>query len=154
MATLPPGSNVYGMDFPPSQYDQDWSVLENVSTTTYTAGSPEVAVTVTAPSSGKLFVTIGCGIRNDAATAESGYVTYQVFEDTVNGALYQAANDDFGVRSCGIAQSQEYQYHGNFSLVTGLTPGRSYYFQVVHKTALGNGTVDIAARDILVIPVP
>lgn len=154
MTTLPPGSNVYGLDFPPSQYDQDWTVIPNIATTTYVAGTPEVAVAVTAPSSGKLFVCLGCGIRNDAATAESGYVTYQVFEDSVNGALYQAANDDYGVRSTGIAQSQEYMYHGNMSLVTGLTPGRSYYFQVVHKSALGNSTADIAARDILVIPVP
>lgn len=154
MATLPPGSNVYGLDFPPSQYDQDWTLISNITTTTYIAGEPEVAVTVTAPTSGKLFVCIGCGIRNNAATAESGYVTYQVFEDSVNGALYQAANDDYGVRSCGIAASQEFQYHGNMSLVTGLTPGRSYYFQAVHKSALGAGTADIASRDLLVIPVP
>lgn len=154
MATLPTGSNVYGLDFPPSQYDQDWTLISNITTTTYIPGDPEVAVAATAPSSGKLFVTVGCGIRNNAATTESGYVTYQVFEDSVNGALYQAANDDYGVRSTGIAQSQEFQYHGNFSLVTGLTPGRSYYFQMVHKSALGNGTADIASRDILVIPVP
>lgn len=154
MATLPSGSNVYGLDFPPSQYDQDWTLISNITETAYISGDPEVAVTATAPSSGRLFVCIGCGIRNNAATAESGFVTYQVFEDTVNGALYQAANDDYGVRSCGIAQSQEFQYHGNFSLVTGLTPGRSYYFQVVHKSALGNGTADIASRDLLVIPVP
>lgn len=154
MAILPPGSNVYGLDFPPSQYDQDWTTISNISTTTYVSGTPEVAVTMTGPSSGKLFVCIGCGIRNNAATAESAYVTYQVFEDSVNGALVQAANDDFGVRSSGIAQSQEYQYHGNMSLVTGLTANRSYYFQVVHKTALGNGTADIASRDILVIAVP
>jgi hypothetical protein len=154
VATLPSGSNVYGLDFPPSQFDQDWTLISNIATTTYIAGDPEVAVTATAPSTGKLWVSLGCGIRNNAATAESGYVTYQVFEDSVNGALYQAANDDYGVRSCGIAASQEFQYHGNYSLVTGLTPGRSYYFQMVYKTALGNSTADIASRDILVVPVP
>jgi hypothetical protein len=154
VSTLPSGSNVYGLDFPPSQYDQDWTLITNIATTTYVAGAPEVAVTVTAPSSGKVFVCIGCGIRNDAATAESGYVSYQIFEDSADGALYQAANDDYGVRSSGIAAAQEFTYHGNMSLITGLSPGRSYYFQVVHKTALGNSTADIASRSILVTPVP
>jgi hypothetical protein len=154
VSPLPTGSNVYGQDFPPSQFDQDWSMISNVAETTYTVGSPEVAVAVTAPSSGKLFVCLGCGIRNDAATAESGYVSFQIFEDSPNGALYQAASDDQGVRSCGIAASQAVQYHGNMALITGLEPGRAYYFQVVHKSALGNSTVDIASRNILVTPVP
>ena len=154
MATLPTGSNVYGLDFPPSQYDQDWSPISNITETAYTVGVPEVAVSVTAPSSGKLFVCIGSGTRNNAATAESVYVTFQIFEDSPNGALYQAANGDEGTRSTGIAASQEFQYHGNMALVTGLTPGRSYYFQVVHKTATGAGTADIASRSILVTPVP
>ena len=154
MPTLPSGSNVYGLDFPPSQYDQDWTPISDIAETAYTVGTPEVAVSATAPSSGKLFVCIGCGLRNNAATAESVFVTFQVFEDSPDGALYQAANGDLGVRSSGIAQSQEFQYHGNMSLITGLEPGRSYYFQVVHKTDLGNATGDIASRDILVIPVP
>lgn len=154
MATLPAGTNVYGLDFPPSQYDQDWTPINDITATTYTVGTPEVAVTVTAPTSGRLFVCIGCGTRNNAATAESAYVSFQVFEDSPSGALYQAANDDYGVRSTGIAQSQEFMYQGNMALITDLTPGRSYYFQVVHKSALGAGTADIASRSILVIPVP
>lgn len=154
MTTLPTGSNVYGLDFPPSQYDQDWTLISNIAETTYTVGTPEVAVSATAPTSGKLFVCIGGGTRNNAATAESAYISFQVFEDSADGALYSAANDDYGTRSTGIAASQEFQYHGNMALITGLEPGRSYYFQVVHKSALGNSTADIASRNILVIPVP
>lgn len=154
MAAVAAGSNVYGLDFPPSQYDQDWTLISNIAETAYTVGVPEVAVSATAPSSGKLFVCIGCGIRNNAATAESAFVTFQIFEDNASGALYQAADGDQGVRSSGIAASQEFQYHGNMALITGLTPGRSYYFQVVHKSALGNSTADIASRNILVTPVP
>lgn len=154
MPTLPPGSNVYGLDFPPTQYDQDRTDIINVTSTSFIAGSPEVAVTVTAPTSGKLFVCIGCGLRNNAATTESVFVSFQVFEDSSDGALYQAANRYQGVQSCGIAASQEYQYHGNMALVTGLEPGRSYYFQVVHMCQNGAGTGDISSRSIAVIPVP
>ena len=149
-----PGGDVYGVDYPPSQYDQDWTPISNITTTTYIAGDPEVAVSVTAPTSGRLLVCMGCGIRNDAATAEAVYVTYQIFEDSPDGALFAAADPDRGVLSCGIASAQQFQYHGNMDLVTGLTPGRSYYFQTVYRSTLGNGTADIASRNILVIPVP
>jgi hypothetical protein len=154
VAVLPAGSNVYGADFPPSQFDQDWTTILNITTTTYVAGTPEVAVSMTAPSSGKVLVCMGCGIRNNAATTERAIVTYQIFEDSLNGAIFSAPLDDRGVKSCGIAVSQEYQYHGNMDLITGLTPGRSYYFQMVHLSLAGAGTVDIASRNIMVIPVP
>lgn len=154
MATITPGSQVYGRDFPPSQYDQEWTTIANITATTFTAGSPEVGVGYTAPTSGKAFVSIGAGIRNNAATNERAEVTYEVFEDTSDGLIFQAANADLGVKSCGIAQSQEYRYVGNMSLVTGLTPGRQYYFRVVHRSINGAGTADIASRSILVIPVP
>lgn len=148
------GGDVYGVDYPPSQYDQDWTPISNITTTVYEVGVPEVAVSVTAPTSGRLFVCMGCGIRNNAATAESAYVSYQIFEDSPDGVLFSASNDDRGVRSSGIASSQEFQYHGNNALIEGLSPGRSYYFQMTHKSALGNGTADIASRNLLVIPVP
>lgn len=154
MATFIDGSQVYGRDFPPSQYDQDWTVIANVTSTAYAAGTPEVAVAYTAPTSGKAFVSIGSGIRNNAATAERAEVSYEVYEDSQDGELFQAANADVGIKSCGIAQSQEFRYVGNMSLVTSLTPGKQYYFRMVHRSILGNGTVDIASRSIMVIPVP
>lgn len=148
------GGDVYGADYPPSQFDQDWTPISNISATAYEVGLPEVAVSVTAPTSGRVLVCMGCGIRNNAATAEQALVTYQIFEDSPNGALFSASADDRGVKSCGIAQSQEFQYHGNDELIEGLSPGKSYYFQMTHRSVLGNGTADIASRNILVIPVP
>lgn len=154
MPTVVSGSPVYGADFPPSQYDQDWTSQLNITSTTHVVGTPEVGVNYTAPTSGKAFVMIGAGIRNNAATNERAIVTYRIFRDSSKGAVVQAANSDVGIKSCGIAASQEYTYRGNFSLVTDLTPGVNYYFQVVHLSVNGAGTVDIASRDIAVIPVP
>lgn len=154
MATFITGSQVYGRDFPPSQYDQDWTVIANVTTTSFVAGTPVVAVAYTAPTSGKAFVSIGCGIRNNAATNERAEVSYRVYEDSDQGLLFQDTGADVGVKSCGIAQSQEFRYVGHQSLVTDLTPGRQYYFQVVHRSLNGAGTADIASRSIMVIPVP
>lgn len=148
------GADVYGADFPPSQYDQDWTTISDITTMTFIAGDTEVAVSVTAPTSGQVFVSVGCGIRNNAATNERAVVTYQVFEDSPDGALFLAADEVRGVKSCGIASSQEFQYHGNSDIVEGLSPGRSYYFQVVYLSTNGAGTVDIASRNILVSPIP
>ena len=101
MAQQVSGSQVYGVDFPPSQYDQDWTNIPNVTTTSFTSES-----------------------------------------------LYR------GICSAGYTIATTYCYAGNFSLETGLTPGRQYYFQVMHRSIDGEGVGDIASRDITVIPVP
>lgn len=148
------GGGVYGLDFPPSQYDQDWTSINNLASATFAPGSPEVAVSVTAPSSGRVAVAIGCGIRDNTAGGDVGAVTYRIFQDSVNGALFQDADVDRGVKSCGIAQAQQFQYHGNIDIVEDLIPGKSYYFQVVHLAYNASGAVDIASRNILVFPIP
>lgn len=148
------GGDVYGVDFPPSQFDQDWSSIFNISTTTFIAGDVEVAVSATAPTSGRLFVAVGAGLRNNAATSEQVAFTFQVFEDTPDGALFLAADETRGVKSIGISSSQEFQYHGNADIVEGLSPGRSYYFQTVYRSVNGASTADITSRNILVVPVP
>ena len=69
MPELPKGGSVYGVDFPPSQFDQDWTAISNITSTSYIVGPTEVAVTVTAPTSGRVLVSVAGGIRNNAATA-------------------------------------------------------------------------------------
>lgn len=148
------GGSVYGLDFPPSQYDQDWTSINNVASATFSAGTPEVAVSVTAPSSGRVAVAVGAGIRDNTAGGDVGAVSYRIFQDSVNGALFQDTDVDRGIKSCGITQAQEFQYHGNIDIVEGLTPGKSYYFQVMHLAYNAAGTIDIASRNILVFPIP
>lgn len=154
MADIVSGSQVYGADFPPSQYDQDWTTQLNVSSTSYISGNPEVAVSVTAPTSGKVMVCVGAGVRNNAATDERIIVTYEVLEEGSNGPVFTSESAYRGITSCGIQASQEYTYQANFSLETGLTPGRQYYFRVRHRSINGASTGDIASRDISVWPVP
>lgn len=146
------GDNVYGLDFPPAQYDQDWSSILNVSTLTFVDGTPSVAVNVTAPSSGRAFVAIGCGVRNNASTSDRVNVSFEVREDSSEGPVFLAADANRGVQSPGVG-NEAYGYSGTFSLVEGMSPGRSYYFVVRHRVTGGN-TCDISARNILAIPVP
>lgn len=154
MPDLPAGSGVYGADFPPARYDQDWTTISNITTTSYISGTQKVAVNVTAPTSGRLLVCIGAGVRNNAATNERVIVTYRVLEDSANGAVFTAESAYRGITSCGIATSQAFTYLGGFSLESGLTPGRNYYIETRYRSINGAGTADISSRDILVIPVP
>ena len=124
MAEIVSGSQVYGADFPPSQYDQDWTTQLNVTSTSYITGNPEVAISITAPTSGKVMVAVGAGVRNNAATDERIIVTYEVLEEGSQGPVFTSESAYRGITSCGIQASQEYTYQGNFSLETGLTPGQ------------------------------
>ena len=155
MPELAAGSPVYGQDFPPSQFDQDWTQQADLSQFgTFSVGSPEVAVLQVAPRSGKIFVAIAAGIRNQAATVERGEVTFHVHRDGPDGILVQSAFAAWGVKSNGVALASQFQYVGNFSLIEDLDPGVAYHFQVVHRSVAGQGTIDIASRSIMTIPVP
>lgn len=152
MPDIVSGSQVYGRDMPPSQYDQDWTTQANISSTSYITGTPEVGVNFTAPTSGRVLVAVGGGIRNNAAAAERGIITYILYENSSDGDVVTSASAYSGVTSQGFAASQEFHYVGGFNMEENLVPGRNYYAQVVHRCLLGNGTLDIASRDIAVIP--
>lgn len=153
MPELVSGSQVYGRDMPPSQYDQDWTTIANITTTSYVTGTPEVGVNFIAPTSGRVLTSIGCGLRNNsAANADRVIVTYIVYEDSSDGDVVEAASAFNGVTMNGTALSSEFHYVGGFNMLQNLTPGKNYYLQVVHRTTLGSGTADIASRDCAVIP--
>lgn len=154
MAELIAGGPVYGRDFPPAVTDQDRSPITNITSTTFIVGAPEVGVSFTAPTSGRVLIAVGAGIQNNAATLEQAAVSYQLFEDSSDGVIMVLADARNGVQSQGTAVSSSFQYLGGFSLETDLVPGRQYYAQVRHRCILGNGTADISSRDITVIPVP
>ncbi len=154
MPDLVSGGNVYGRDTPPSQWDQDWSTITNVTSTTFIVGSPEVGVNFTAPTSGRVLICVGAGIQNNAATLEQGAVAYALFEESSDGPAIVNADSRNGVQSQAVAVSGQMRYMGGYSMEEDLTPGKNYYAQLRHRCILGNGTVDIASRDIAVIPLP
>ena len=147
------GSQAYGVDLPPTQYDQDWTT-QSPTTTTYTAGQPEVGVNFVAPSSGRVLVTLGAGTRTTTAVTTRAVVTFIVYNDNSDGPVVQAAAFNNGITGIGTASVSQYRYVGTFKMISGLTPGRNYYAQMVHRStaAVAAGVVSIAARDISVIP--
>lgn len=153
MPDISGGSNVYGKDMPPAAFDLDWTTIANITSTSYITGTPEVGVNFTAPTSGRVLIAIGCGLRNNsAANTDRVIVTFILYEDSANGPVVTAASAFGGVTMNGTALASEFHYVGGFDMEEGLTPGRNYYAQVVHRVTTGSGTADLASRNIAVIP--
>lgn len=152
---LSAGTRVKAVDFPRAQQVSDQTTQANIADTSYVTGTPEVAVRVMAPSSGRVMVRVGAGPRNNtAANQDRVFVSFRVFEgDPADNDLFQTEEVKLGLSNTG-AGADDYSYGGHGTMVQGLTPGTYYYFQVRHRTTLGSGTADIGFRSILVTPIP
>lgn len=151
------GNSVYGVDMPPTAFDQDWTVIANIASSSYAASQtdvPEVGVAFQAATSGRALLCLSAGVRNNAATNERVVVSYKLYEDSSSGNNTVAASADNGIISIGVASSQEFQYLCTYDLLSGLTPGRQYYAQVVYRSINAAGTGDISSRQITIIPMP
>lgn len=151
---LSAGTRVRALDFPRAEQSFFTANITNQTTTTYVPGTPETAVWFTAPSSGRVAVSLGAGTGNNGANADRLLVTYEIFEgDPEDGIRHQAAEAKRGL-SNPATQADTAQYHGHTTMVDGLTPGQKYYARVVHRVTLGSGTADISHRHIAVWPIP
>lgn len=150
---LSAGTPVRAVDFPRAQYAFAQTDINNITSTAYVQGDPEIAVRFMAPTSGRVAVMISAGLRNNAANADRVFVSFKLFEgDPADGVEIQVEDAKFG-RSNPATQTDEHQYGGHLTIVSGLTPGTWYYARVRHRTTLGSGTADVAFRGILVFPV-
>lgn len=151
MADLLIGAAVKATDFPQAKSASDSTTNSNISSTSYVAGTPTVETTFVAPTSGRVLLSVGAGMRDDSGTNRV-HVAPQIRQDTSGGSVVFSADvAGRGVGSSGAAAG--YEYHSRTSLLTGLDPGRTYHAQVLHKVS-GGSTADIAVREIVVVPVP
>ncbi len=153
MPDLLAGSKVRGADTPPTVFAQDTTPITNISSTTYVSGPPEVGVTFIAPTTGRVKISVGGSLRNDAANADRVALAPEVFVTDAAGAQFLAPTVFRGVSSEGIASAGDYGTRGHTTMLEGLTPGQQYYCRVVHiKFGSAGSTGDIAMRDVLVEP--
>ena len=134
----------------------DDTVIANITDTAYTTGSPEVGVFFVAPASGTVRLTVGGGFRDNGASAlDRVFLSPQLFLGSSAGTEVLAPS--VTARGYGsAAENTDFQYGSRVSLITGLTAGELYYIRVQHLTSAGTDpdTADIAARDLIVIPMP
>ena len=153
MSELLAGTTVKAGDTPPTVYSLDTTTISNISNTSYAAGSPEVGVTFVAPTTGRVLVTVGGGLRNNAANSDRVGLAPQIFETDSSGTEILAPTVFRGVASEGIATAGDFAYRGRTTMVEDLTPGQQYYARVMYiKFGSAGSTPDISARDILVAP--
>jgi hypothetical protein len=143
------GATIKAADFPPASRDSSNVSQVNV-TATPTEGSPVVATTFVAPTSGKVEIVVGGAIQDDTASSR-GFIEPQVFE----------GGDATGAEVAAVGTARRYAQRGTTgaapefgsrsTLLAGLTPGQTYYARVM-VYASGGTTVDIIQRSIEVFP--
>lgn len=147
------GEQISAGYWPESVQDDDGTTISNITSTTFITGSPVVSVTFTAPKTGRVGVCIGGGLVEQAAGSRV-WITYELYLGTSSsGTLIHAGVEPRGVNTSGDTTASGDQTLGNMSMEENLTPGATYYAQVVHRTS-GGATNDITRRRIIVIPLP
>ena len=127
----------------------------NLTNTTYAAGAPEVGVTFVAPPTGRVLITVGGGVRNNAANSDRVFLAPEVFEgsDATTGSQVLAPSvAPYGCGSGGGFATDDFRYLCRTVMLEDLTPGGTHYVRIVHETSAGSGTADISAREITVAP--
>lgn len=159
MTDLLAGSKIKALDTPPTVQVTDTTTMGNISNTTYSAGTPEVGVTFTAPTSGRVNITISGGLRNNAANSDRAFLTAQVFLG-VNSAGTEVLVPSvtvYGVSTPGGSATMDYIYSSRTAMLDGLTAGATYYVRTMHLCSVSVGgpgnTCDLNYRGILVTPV-
>lgn len=152
MPAVAVGTSIRAVDFPASKYASDSTSLANLSSTTFAAGSPVCSTTFTAPTSGMILLTVGAGFRDNTATNRVHVAPAVYLGTSSGGTLFLAA--DVATRGVGSpAAIGDYTYRSRTTLLTGLTPGATYYVETQHKVS-GGTTADLAQRDLSVVPCP
>jgi hypothetical protein len=140
----------------PTSYVHDDTILANLTNTSYEAGTPEVGVYFVAPPSGRVRLTIGGGFRdNGGSNVDRVFLAPQLFQDSSAGTEVLAPS--VTIRGYLAAREDtEFQYGSRISFIEDLAPGQLYYLRTMHLTSGGTDpdTADLAARDIIVIPLP
>ena len=152
MPDLLVGATIRPADFPAAVFVQDGTLQNDITTTApATVGSPTLATTWVAPTSGRVIVVIGIGGR---AGANGGRVfgIPETFLGTGPGGTNIIPNTDDEQHGVSTPEDViDYCYVSRRSLLTGLTPGDTYYTRYVHW-ADNAGTADITVRDLTIIP--
>jgi len=125
----------------------------NITSTAFTAGSPECSTTFVAPLSGRVAVIVGAEMRNEDTGNNRVFVTFEIRLGSVAGAVVQAAVNARGVSTTGDAQASQFMTHGNMSMVETLTPRATYFIRAMHHVDAGTLN-DIGHRRICVVPLP
>lgn len=156
----------FGLDFPPAVSAFDATYISNVSSSTYSAGTPEVGVYFTCPLSSRLMVTVHGGAR-DNTNDNRLFMSVQIFKTDANGEEIMAPSVPIngwgtpGTNAGMMYASRTFFVDGltftggaGAALEGNLQFGQTYYARVMYSAEVTtSSSVDIANRGIIVEPV-
>lgn len=153
MTDITVGSRVLDDQWPPTVWAADNTDINNVTNTSFTVGSPEVSVTFIAPLSGRVLVINGGGCRNNTG-ADQMFIDSEIRVTNSSGTQIRGPSvTGEGTISCAD-ESTAHEYKSRAYVRSGLTPGQQYFARILYRTTSGGGTADVAARSIIVQPIP
>ncbi|TDB90904.1 hypothetical protein E1264_03505 [Actinomadura sp. KC216] len=123
------------------------SATQQTTSTAWIAGSPQVSTTFEAPPSGQVFITVYAQL--EAQGSSSAYCGFEIREENASGAVVVAPNVD-------DAAGQQMEYWSGSTrrkLISGLTPGETYFVRTMHRSDRAGVQIIIIMRSILVEPV-
>ena len=116
--------------------------------TSYAAGSTVCGGTFTAPSTGRVYVTVS-GRLSSASNGEQAFLSYEIRTGTSIGAgtVAQATSDNRALITSRAVNTGAASYlaASRRVLVTGLTGGADYNIRTMHKVTGGSGGVEYRA---------
>ncbi|MDF5758625.1 hypothetical protein [Spongiactinospora sp. TRM90649] len=145
------GAIIDADDFPAAAGASDTTAINNITDTSFVAGSPQVSVTFRAPTSGAILLSVGLSARDNGGT-NAIHLAPELRENDVSGAVNLAAN--VVTRGIGLpGEASNFAYRSRTTIRTGLTPGQVYFARCMHKVSSGT-TADLQLRQITVCPAP
>lgn len=144
------GTTVNALDFPPTASNRSATDV-TVTSTSYVDGTPQIATTFVAPTSGRVLVTVGGGLSG--ASTRRLHLAPVIKETNDSGATVLGAN----VVSRGVGCQENatgFVYMSRTTLLEGLRPGQIYFAKTQHKVVGAAGSPVFDIRDIYITPVP
>lgn len=143
------GQRLKALDFMPAQTVRD-ATAQAALTTTYATGTPTVSITFTAPTSGKVLLTYG--LKAGATSATWVLLNPEVFTGTnSSGTAVLSGGDGWTIELNVPNTTVANETKSMQGILTGLTPGASYFFQVRHR-AVAAAVANISWRTITCQP--
>lgn len=145
------GQRLKALDFTPASTVIDATAQAALGTTLAT-GTPTVAITFTAPTSGKALLCYG--LKAGATSNTWVILTPEVYLGTnATGTQVLSGGDgwsiELNVPNTAVANATKSMQ----GIISGLTPGSSYYFRIRHR-AVAAAVANISWRSITCQPLP
>lgn len=145
-------SNSDYVDWPDTVSSFDNTSNNNQTSTSFTVGTPTVDLTFVAGTTGRALISIALSSRDNSSTNRV-ISTFELYQGTSTSgtSVISSSGSTLEYECTSAGQASGFQYITRTTLVTGLTPGATYYARQLFKVT-GGSTADVAMRELTVRP--